>query len=120
MSAAPSPERERPPRHRLHVHPWLGPLGARLLLPDWLAITLGHHIVSWRPLSPAELAHELEHVRQWDRYGPAFAVRYLRASLRSWSAGTGWYAGNRFEAAARTAAARNGEGPKSGARSQPG
>ncbi len=112
MSADPNPELGQP-RHRLHVHPWMRRVGARLL-PNWLAITLGRHICSWRPLTPAELAHELEHVRQWDRFGPAFAARYLRASVRSRSAGTGWYAGNRFEAAARRAAARAAEGTERG------
>ncbi len=92
------------PSHRVHVVPWLRGLGSRLLLPNWLAITLGHHVVTWRSLRPDELAHELEHVRQWKRFGSRFAARYLRASCRSWRAGTGWYAGNRFEVAARTAA----------------
>jgi hypothetical protein len=81
-------------------------LGQLLLLPDWLAITLGRDIVSWRPLDDVELAHELEHVRQWDSYGLPFAARYLRASLRSWLRGEGWYRGNPFEVAARTAARR--------------
>jgi hypothetical protein len=93
------------PGHRLHVLPWLRPIGGRLLLPNWLAITLGSHIFSWRNLDPVELAHELEHVRQWQRYGVLFAARYLRASFRSWLAGSGWYGGNKFEVAARRAAA---------------
>ena len=95
------------PPHRVHVHPALRGIGSRLLLPDWLAITLGRHIVTWRPLAPDELAHELEHVRQWDRYGARFLARYLRASFRSWRAGAGWYHGNAFETSARRAAARS-------------
>lgn len=92
------------PRHRVHVVPWLGPIGARLFFPGWLAITLGREIIARRPLAADELAHELEHVRQWERFGVRFAARYLRASYRSWHAGTGWYRGNRFEIAARRAA----------------
>ena len=92
------------PAHRLHVHAWLRAVGGRLLLRNWLAFTIGRDILAWRRLSPPELANELEHVRQWDRYGPPFAARYLRASYRSWRAGTGWYWGNRFEIAARRAA----------------
>ncbi len=88
----------------MHVHPALRRIGSRLLLPNWLAITIGGHIVTWRPLAPDELAHELAHVRQWDRYGLRFAARYLRASFHSWRAGTGWYRGNVFEVAARAAA----------------
>jgi hypothetical protein len=94
------------PRYGLHVVPWLRRLGALSLLPDWLAITLGNDIFSWRPLDEVELAHELEHVRQWNRYGLPFAARYLRASLQSWLRGDGWYRGNRFEVAARAAARR--------------
>lgn len=90
--------------YRLHVLPWLRPIGARILLPDWLAITIGKHIFSWRQLDAVELAHELEHVRQWRRYGVLFAVRYLRSSVHSWLIGTGWYRGNVFEVAARVAA----------------
>jgi hypothetical protein len=86
----------------LHVRPRLRPIG-RLLLRNWLAITIGSHIWAWRRLGPRELAHEMAHVRQWRRYGIGFAVRYLAASLRSWVAGTGWYRGNRFEIEARAA-----------------
>jgi len=95
------------PDHRVHVHPALRGIGSRLLLADWLAITIGRHVFTWRPLAPDELAHELEHVRQWDRYGTRFAARYLRASFRSWRAGDGWYRGNTFEIAARAAASRS-------------
>jgi hypothetical protein len=94
------------PRHRVHVIGWLRRPGAALLLPNWLAITIGRDIFTWRPLTRAELAHELAHVRQWQRHGAGFAVRYLWASWRSWRAGTGWYAGNRYERDARAAADR--------------
>ena len=93
----------REPPHRVHVMRALQRPG-RILLPNWLAIT-SEVIWTWRTLDDRELRHELEHVRQWRRYGLTFAVRYLRASLRSWRAGTGWYRGNAFEVAARAAEA---------------
>jgi hypothetical protein len=92
-------------RHRLVIWPWLRHLG-RLLLRDWLAITIGGTVFAWRALSDDELEHELEHVRQWRRYGPWFPVRYLAASLRARCRGGLWYRDNRFEVEARTAATR--------------
>jgi hypothetical protein len=89
----------------VHVLPWLRSIGGRVLLPDWLAITIGRDIVCWRPLDAAELAHELAHVRQWDRYGVLFVARYARASWRATGAGGHWYRDNAFEVAARSAAA---------------
>jgi len=88
------------------VVPWLRRPGARVLLPDWLAITIGPVIVSWRTLDAPELAHELEHVRQWRRHGLWFIPRYLGASR--WAARTGGdaYLANPFEVSARLAADR--------------
>lgn len=106
--------------HRLHVIGWLRRPG-RLLLPNWLAITLGRDIWSWRALDARELRHELEHVRQWRRHGMAFAARYLRASYRSWRAGTGWYRSNPYEVAARGAEERRSPsrgGPRGRSRHQ--
>ena len=103
MTMPEADSREAPP-YRVHVMRALQRPG-RILLPNWLAITFGGHIWTWRPLDDRELRHELEHVRQWRQYGLTFAVRYLRASLRSWRAGTGWYRGNAFEVAARVAEA---------------
>jgi hypothetical protein len=91
-------------RHRVHVVPWLRRIGA-LLLPNWLAITIGRDIFAWRPLNPSELRHELTHVAQWQRYGWTLAPRYAAASWRGWRAGQGWYRGNRFEIEARAAEA---------------
>ena len=93
-------------RHRVHVVPVLQRLGGRLL-PNWLAITLGRDIFAWRELSPAELRHELQHVRQWSRYKLAFPLVYLAASLGALLTGRGWYRGNRFEVEARAAAERD-------------
>ena len=93
-------------KHRVHVMPGLRRIGGRML-PDWLAITLGRDIFSWRDLSPAELRHELEHVRQWSRYKAAVPLMYLAASLRSGVSGKGGYRGNRFEVEARAAAGQD-------------
>jgi len=92
-------------RHRVVVLPWLRRPGS-WLLRDWLAITIGPLIFSWRPLTDAERAHELEHVRQWRRHGATFPLRYWAESLRARRAGRRWYHDNRFEAEARTAAER--------------
>ena len=92
-------------RHRLVVWPWLRLVGG-IALHDWLAITIGRTIFSWRPLRPDELEHELEHVRQWGRLGPALPVAYLAESFRARRAGKRWYHDNRFEADARAAASR--------------
>jgi hypothetical protein len=94
-------------RHRLHVWPWLRRIGAAVL-PDWLAISIGPRIFAWRKLTAAELEHELEHVRQWRRYGVAFPLVYLAESVRVRRSGKRWYVDNRFERAARDAARRVG------------
>jgi hypothetical protein len=92
-------------RHRVVTWPWLRRLGA-LVLADWLAITLGHTVFAWRPLSDEELEHELEHVRQWARLGLRYPVIYLAESMRSRRTGGRWYHDNRFEVEARAAARR--------------
>lgn len=89
--------------HRIHVWPWTRRLGRRVL-PNWLAISLGRHILAWRDLDETELAHELEHVRQWQRHGWRFPLAYLAASLRARRAGRHWYTDNAFEIEARQAA----------------
>jgi hypothetical protein len=88
--------------YRVHVWPWLRRPGS-LLLRNWLAITLGRHVLAWRDLNERELRHELAHVEQWRRYGLSLMPRYVAASFRAWHAGTGWYRGNRFEIEARAA-----------------
>ena len=94
----------RPP-HRVHVWPWLRHIGRRVL-PNWLAITLGPHILAWRAMTADELEHELAHVGQWRRYGWRFPFLYLRDSMRARRTADGWYLGNRFEREAREAARR--------------
>ena len=69
-------------RHRIVTWPWLRRLG-RLVLPDWLAITIGRTVFAWRALTDDELEHELEHVRQWGRMGWRYPIAYLAASLQA-------------------------------------
>ena len=84
----------------------------RFVLENWTAITIGHRIFSWRPLDDAELAHELQHVRQWERYGVGFVAKYLAASRRAAKGGGNRYWDNEFEREAAQAgeAARKREG----------
>ncbi len=89
--------------HRVVVLPWLRLVG-RFLIDNWLAITIGRTVFAWRALNDVELEHELEHVRQWRRYGVAFPVVYVAAGLRARRAGKSWYRDNRFEEDARKAA----------------
>jgi len=86
----------------MHVWPWLRPIGS-LLLTDWLAITVGRRIFTWRRLDDDELAHELAHVRQWQRHGFVFPIAYLADSMRCHRSGKRWYHDNRFEREARAA-----------------
>lgn len=88
--------------HRVHTWPWLRRPGA-LMLRNWLAITIGHRIFAWRDMSDGELAHELAHVRQWERHGWRFPIIYLADALRARRAGRRWYHDNRFEVEAREA-----------------
>jgi hypothetical protein len=92
------------PRHRLVVLPFVRRAAQRFILPDWVAITIGPLIFSWRRLDPSELAHELTHVRQWRQHGLRFILRYLAASRRAASAGGDGYRDNEFEVEARAAA----------------
>ena len=107
---------------RLRVRPALQRLGGRLLIPNWLAITIDSTVVSWRRLEPDELAHELEHVRQWRRFGRVgYAVAYVASSLAAVSRGGDWYHDNRFEREARAAAvASAGRDPRLAGRSNTG
>ncbi len=89
--------------HRVVVMPWLRAIGP-VLIPKWLAITIGSTIFTWRKLTDAELEHELEHVRQWRRHGILFPIAYFAESLRVKRAGKRWYNDNKFEEQARKAA----------------
>ena len=99
------------PRHRVRVWPWTRRFG-RLVIPNWLAFTLGRTIVAWRDLNDQELEHELEHVRQWARLGLRLPIAYLAEALRIRRRGGHWYRDNHFEVEARNAAAAVGGRPR--------
>jgi hypothetical protein len=73
------------------------------VLRDWLAITLGTHVLAWRSLSDRELRHEIAHVAQWRRHGLLLIPLYALESWRARRSADGWYRGNRFEVEARAA-----------------
>lgn len=92
------------PDHHVLVLAWLRPICQRLIMPDWLAITIGRWIFAWRPLDEAEMAHELAHVRQWRQHGfVRYIARYFGASSRAKGAGGDRYRDNEFEIEARAA-----------------
>ncbi|MEP7360144.1 MAG: hypothetical protein ABI744_01060 [Chloroflexota bacterium] len=103
-SGTDSADRRADPAHRLFVLPFLRRPGGRFIMPNWLAITIGRWIFAWRPLDAAELAHELQHVRQWQTNGLAYITRYFAASRRAAASGGDRYRDNRFEVEARAAA----------------
>jgi hypothetical protein len=92
-----------PPYHCV-VLSFLKPLGERFVMPNWLAMTIGPLIFSWRVLDPVELAHEVQHVRQWRREGLMYIPRYFAASNAAVKAGKDRYWDNEFEVEARAAA----------------
>ena len=105
-------------RVRLYVRPALRQYGDRFLVRGWLATTIGHAIVSWRRLDEAELAHEVTHVRQWERYETwRYPLAYLASSARAWLGGRDWYRDNEFEIEARAVEADVREGRRPGPRS---
>ena len=68
------------------------------------AMTLGHVILGGdlRCLDRCR-AHEQAHVRQAERWGPAFLPAYLLASAWAWARGGHYYLDNAFERDARRA-----------------
>lgn len=91
------------PRHRVIVLPWIRGVASRLIMPNWLAITIGPLIIAWRALDSVELAHELTHVRQWHKHGPLYIPRYFGASRAAAAGGGDRYRDNAFEVEARAA-----------------
>jgi hypothetical protein len=53
-----------------------GPAAALLRVQGYAAITLGHVVLSTRDPDPTLMAHELVHVRQFERLGAFFAPLY--------------------------------------------
>jgi hypothetical protein len=71
---------------------------ATLLPGGASAMTLGHVVLGVDQLSlDATRAHERVHVRQAERWGPAFIPAYLIASLIAWRRGLDPYRDNPFE-----------------------
>jgi hypothetical protein len=68
------------------------------------AITLGHAILGRNEFCLEIVRdHEQAHVRQAERWGPAFIPAYLVASVLAWRRGEHYYRGNWFERDARRA-----------------
>ena len=80
-----------------------GPLVAAVLrrLPiagGAVAMTVGHVVVGrTRRALHLTRSHERVHVRQYERWGPAFIPAYLLAGAWGFLRGRGAYLGNRFE-----------------------
>jgi hypothetical protein len=66
------------------------------------AITFGHVILCVDQADEQLLAHELVHVRQYERWGPFFIPAYVVASVGAKARGRRAYADNPFEIAARS------------------
>lgn len=82
-----------------------GGLTGWLLARSWIgAITIGHLVLA-RDTATLErtLAHELAHVRQYERWGLLFPFLYLWASWQAWRAGGRAYWDNCYEVEARAA-----------------
>jgi hypothetical protein len=67
------------------------------------AITFGHVVLCVDELDDDLLAHELVHVRQYERLGALFMPAYLWASATAWLHGGHHYLDNRYEIEARMA-----------------
>lgn len=84
--------------HTLECH---GPLVRWLLTRRWFqarAMTLGHVIIACDAHAlDITRAHELVHVRQYERWGPLFIPAYLLSSAYLWARGFDPYLDNPFE-----------------------
>lgn len=100
-----------------HRHVVKGSTSALLFrgaLADWMlrhhpagrmrAMAIGHVIIAAASgLAPRTLTHELEHVRQAERWGPVFPFLYAGSGIWQWLTGRHAYRDNHFEVAARAA-----------------
>lgn len=69
------------------------------------AITLGHCVLCVDEIDPELMAHEMVHVRQFERWGPLLLFAYPAASVRAVASGGHHYRDNHFEAQARALSA---------------
>lgn len=67
------------------------------------AITFGHVVLAVDELDLRTLRHELEHVRQYERWGLFLLPAYVAATLTACLRGGHHYRDNAFEVAARRA-----------------
>jgi hypothetical protein len=65
------------------------------------AQTLGRYVFARATLPDHLVAHEIEHVRQWRRYGPLFLPAYFASSAGALLRRGHPYRDNRYEVAAR-------------------
>jgi hypothetical protein len=95
-------------------HPNVGRYFAMATMPIQ-AQTLGRYVLSRGPIPEHTLEHEIEHVRQWTRFGPLYLPLYFGSSAVELLRRRRPYWDNRFESAARrradveVAARRNAE-----------
>lgn len=68
------------------------------------AITFGHVVLCCDRIDARLMAHELAHVRQWERWGPVLLIAYPLASLTARLRGGHAHRDNPFEIAARAEA----------------
>lgn len=71
------------------------------------AQTLGRCVFARGPIPEHTLEHEIEHIRQWQRFGPFYLPLYFASSGVALLRGRRPYWDNRFEVAARLRADRN-------------
>ncbi len=72
------------------------------------AITLGHCVLCVDEIDPELMAHEMVHVRQFERWGPLMLIAYPLASAGAAVSGGHHYDDNHFEAQARALSERSG------------
>ena len=84
----------------LEIHgPIVAAMLRRLPIPGGAAAMTFGHVVLGRNRRALDLtrSHERVHVRQYERWGPAFIPAYLLTSAWAWLRGRGAYHGNPFE-----------------------
>jgi hypothetical protein len=83
-----------------------GSTWARRLGWRYRAMTLGHVVLCVDDIDSDVFGHELVHVDQWERWGPAFVIAYPLATLAALARGRHHYTDNHFEVEARRVSGR--------------